>query len=215
MRGRIDPSTLFLLVCSKSRTLDTLNQILLAEEVKNYKGSDYHKTASVSDSCIVEILSRVVRCKRGGDCDDLRHKDLLTCGIEELCVEVISPLPREREQEYCYHHRNGQGKNNRNDCSDYARTVDVSRLLKFIRNASEELSEHKDIKTVLKCKTCERENDQRPVCVGKNNTGRCEYLGLTKDIDSRKELLSEQLDSATREKLEYSEDIEISEVHKE
>lgn len=82
-----------ILVRSKSGTLDTLYKILLTEEVHNDQRSDDHKTASVSDSCVVQVLSCIVGLKCGRNVNYIRHKNRLSCCEEHSRIEVISPLP--------------------------------------------------------------------------------------------------------------------------
>jgi len=150
-----------------TRTLDTLNEVLLAEQVHNDQRSDNHQTAGVSDSRVIQVLSCVGGGQRRRNIYYVRHKNGLLSCEEYRCVEVVGPLPREREQEYGDHHRDGKRENDLNEGSENARSVDVSRLLKLVGNSAEELSEQEDVQTVLKAETGKRENDHRPVGVGK------------------------------------------------
>ena len=212
-------TSVFLLVCSKSRTLDTLYQILLAEEVYYYERSYYHNSASISYSRVIQVLSRIIGSERRGDSYYLRHQNRLGRSEEEVRVEVVRPLPRECEQEYRYHHRYGQRQNDSNKRSDYTRTVYISRFLKLVGNASEELSQHKYVKSVLKRESAERKDYHRPIGVGKGNSAGGKFLpSVGENIYRREEIvrysLSKQAYSAAVEELEYSENIEISEIHK-
>jgi hypothetical protein len=46
---------------NKTGTLDTLNEVFLAEEVNNYQGSDNQDTCRISDNGIPQALACVTR----------------------------------------------------------------------------------------------------------------------------------------------------------
>ena len=85
------------LICSKSGTLNTLYQEVLAEEVHDNQRKDDEQSAGVSDCRVVEILTGIVCLKRRGNVYNVGHEHRLVGREEERGVEVIGPLPREGE----------------------------------------------------------------------------------------------------------------------
>ncbi len=53
-----------ILICCKSRALNTLNKVLLAEQIHNDQRSNYHYSAGVSDGGIIQILTRIIGSQR-------------------------------------------------------------------------------------------------------------------------------------------------------
>ena len=99
------------LICSKTRTLNTLYQEVLAEEVHDNQRKDDKQSAGVSDCRVVEILTGIVSRKRRRNIYNVGHEHCLVGRKEERGVEVIGPLPREGNEEYGNHHRHGQRQN--------------------------------------------------------------------------------------------------------
>ena len=138
--------------------LDTLNEVSLAEHVDDYERSDNEQSAGISDRCLIcGSRCKVLDKERFRYRNDIRHKRRTGRGKEQIRVEVIRPLPREREQEDRDHHRDRERKNYPHKGSECSRAVDVSRLLKLIGHAAEELTHHVYVQSVLKGKSAERE----------------------------------------------------------
>ena len=112
-----------------TRTFDTLYQEFLAEEEHNYQRDHNKQTAGISDSrgiqvpTCVTIIMLAERLRDGAV--NVGHKHRLVCSKEQSRVEIISPLPREREQEYSYHHRYGQGKDDSHEGAQNSRAIYV------------------------------------------------------------------------------------------
>ena len=80
--------------------LDTLNEVSLAEHVDDYERSDNEQSAGISDRCLIcGSRCKVLDKERFRYRNDIRHKRRTGRGKEQIRVEVIRPLPREREQE--------------------------------------------------------------------------------------------------------------------
>lgn len=88
-------------------TLDTLNQELLAEEVHYDQRRDDHHTAGIVDCRVEQVgtCKAVVLEGRGNLEGQVRPQEDLTSGEEQRGIEVVSPLPGERKEEYRDHHR--------------------------------------------------------------------------------------------------------------
>jgi len=168
-------------------TLDTLYQVLLAEEVDNNKRKNNKYSAGIGNCFCVKVGTAGKSGKGDRNLNDIGHK-LEACGSnggeEHTVIELIGPLPCEGEQENCYHHGNGQRKNYLKEGTEHAATVDVCRLLKLIGNSLEEVSHHEDVQTVLKRKSGDGQYEQRPEGVGEvgkllYKSGRLQYFEET------------------------------------
>ena len=168
MRSRLIYRNIFLLqeypvpLSYDTGALDTLNEISLAEEVKNYERRYDQKTCGILYNVLVKSPSceglLEVKEARRNRLINVRHKIELVDLIhpEHRRIELVSPLPREREEEYRYHHGYGKRENDLEEGSEYSGSVNVCRLLKLVGNALEELSHKVYVKTVLKSKTAQR-----------------------------------------------------------
>ena len=145
---------LFVLVRCKTGTLDTLNNVSLTEEVEDDKGSYDEHTASVLNSRYVQVAACVVGIKSLGNLNNVGKECRTGDIVEQLSVEVVSPLPAECEHEYCDHHCAGERKNDSEECSEDTGTVKISGFFELVGNTAVELTEHEDEQTVFVCKTC-------------------------------------------------------------
>jgi len=141
---------------------DTLNKVLLAEEVDYYKREHYEDRLSAVYRRCEQCLTRIaLDVQYSGDTLDLIEKEdvLVIDYTEQTDVEIIRPLPCKREQEYRYQHRDRDRENDLEERLERTIAVDVRRLLKLIRHAREELSEHEYEQSVLERKTRQRKHD--------------------------------------------------------
>ena len=96
-------------------TLDTLNNVLLAEAIDKDKRKDYQKSAGVGDTVVEKSLSYEGRVsKTSGYLYYLSDQVVACVGEEQTGIEGVGPLPSKAEDEYCDHHRYAE----RNDYTD-------------------------------------------------------------------------------------------------
>ena len=138
-----------------TRALDTLNEVSLAEQVNNNQRCHNEQCAGIVNRGIEQALSRIGGDKRLRHRDDTGHQYRFGIREEYGGVEVVGPLPREREQEDGDHHRDRKRQDDLKEGAVYARTVNICGFLKFIGNACKELTHHEDEQTVLECETGE------------------------------------------------------------
>ena len=93
-------------VC-KTGLLDTLDKESLTERVENHERRDNHQAAGVSDRGVVQILSCETVLSQGGRnrVDKFDQQIRIRRDEEQVGVEVVGPLPAEREQEHRNQHR--------------------------------------------------------------------------------------------------------------
>jgi len=198
----LSPRSLYLiLVSGQTGASDTFNDVSLTEEVENDQRSKNQNTAGIVNSRGIERLTSVSGIEGLRNLDDVGKQLVTGCCEEQVGVEVISPLPAEREHEYCYEHGDRKRNDNAYEGAEYAGTIKVCGFFEFVRDGgTEELAEHEDEQTVLICKTSEGHDEERPVRVDEVD-GCC----TVRQVDG--------VNETTAEEVNNTEDIEISELH--
>ena len=194
------------LLAGDTGTLDTLDDVSLHEGVENQQGEQDQDTAGIADSGNVHVFARILGVQGLGYLDHIRHQGRSADGVEHFGVEVIRPLPGEREHEYRDQHGNGQGQNDLEEGSEYAGTVQVRRLFELIRHTAEELAKHKDIQAVLERKSGSGHDDQRPH--GVQQADGC----IRQDVQPIKHTAAQQIEQTAH--FADLEDVEVTELHK-
>ena len=181
---------------NKTGTLNTLNKVLLAEQVNDYQRQNDQQATGILNCVLIQSPTREGRiAKRFGD---LAIKSIHGLNIrihEELVhVELVGPLPREGEQEDSNHHRYGKRQDDLEEGAEGVGAVHVSGFFQLVGNTGKELTHHKDVKSVLEGKSEDGEKDQRHEGVNKLDTlGHSQHLKNT-EVEVR--------------------DIKVSELHK-
>lgn len=139
-----------------------------------------------------------VGCERSRNLDDRGHKRRSGGGKEQVRVEVIGPLPREAEHEYSDQHCGSRGKDYLHKGSERSASVNVCGFLKLVGDVLEALTHHEDIKSVLESETRNGEYPKRKIGVQEV------YIRILKQLETG--------DNSSAEEVEYSEDIEITEL---
>ena len=118
-----------MLLSDDTGSFDALYQVSLTEQIYDDERIQDQQSAGVADGGLVKRLAGVIRVERFRNRNDVRHQLWSGRRKERIDVEVVGPLPREREQEHSYHHRY-------RDRHDYAEkrfyravAVDVRRFL--------------------------------------------------------------------------------------
>ena len=136
----------------RSPKVNTLYQILLAEEEQNNQRQASHNAASVLHRRLIAVTGLLHRRRQAGKrklgCN-VRHKLRRVDREEQRDVEVIRPLPAEGEQEHRDHHGHGNGQNYLHEGAEGVGAVQICRLLQLIGHAAEELTQQEDVKSVL------------------------------------------------------------------
>ena len=103
------------LLTNDTGTLDTLNNVLLAEAIDKDKRKDYQKSAGVGDTVVEKSLSYEGRVSKTSWYLYYLSDQVVACvGEEQTGIEGVGPLPSKAEDKYCDHHRYAE----RNDYTD-------------------------------------------------------------------------------------------------
>ena len=124
---------------------------------------------------------------------------------EHGCVEVVRPLPAEREEKDGNHHGNGERQNDLEEGAEGIRTVYVRRFLKLIGNTRKELTHHEDVQAVFEAQATNRKNDQ-----GRKGVHHVDGQSVG---EAASENACDKLEKSRDIQALYTTDVEITEVH--